>query len=236
MSTPESKTEPQANFVGWVKSHLSIVIGAAIAVVLLIIFLVFMSWKNGIHNEGFEKQRDVVTLYNNYQTALSTCLDQTNISSQVAAENLEQVKNALTAIVGARYSDEKGALSSDGPIVSALVEQYPEIDSSLWQQLMTTAVGCRAQVAGANGQLQHVAAKFDTWTHQGSWYAKAFRNNWPNDELKVVTLNGGVTGREALDFIVTPLTTGEAKNALLAHEMPNQDLFPDSGTSSTPTE
>lgn len=210
----------------WAREHLKLVITVAIAVALLIVVYAVISWTNGINNDGFGRQRDVVTLYNQYQTELSTCLDNTKIGARIAEEEYRQVENVLTAVVGARYRDA-GALSGDS-LVSALAEQYPQIDRSLWRQLMTVAIGCRQEVAGVNGQLQHVAGSFDRWASQGGVFEKLVRKNWPDDRLKVVGLNGTLTGRDALQFIITPITTAEAQRAVQTHEMPSQDLFGDS--------
>lgn len=230
MSTSEPDFVSAAT--SWVKNHVGIVVTALAVLLAIISVLVFLSWKNSIYNEGFGKQRAVLTQYNMYQTSLSTCLDQTNIGAQVASEEYEQVKNVLTTVVGARYGDE-GALSEGGAFVSALAEQYPEIDRSLWKQLMTTALGCRSQVAGVNNELQALAGRFETWSRQGAWYAKPLRNNWPNGDLRVAGLTGPLSGQDALLFIITPITTGQATQAILTHEMPEQDLFPGSGGESS---
>ena len=211
--------------VNWMKGHLKLVIGLGALVGMLLAIVGIASSINSIDNEGFEKQRDVLQQYNIYQTELSTCLDNTNIASQIAVEEYQQVKDVFTAIVGARYGDE-GALSEGGAFVSALQEQYPEIDRSLWKQLMTTAVGCRNQVAGVNNELQSVASRFDKWCNTGGLWAKMFRSRYPTDELKVMSFSGPVTGQAALDFLTTPITTSEATNAIRTHEMPTQDLFP----------
>lgn len=207
----------------WAEKHIVII---AVAVVSLVVILGTLSWVNGIDNEGYTKQRAVLQQYNVYQTELSTCLDNTSVASQIATEEYEQVKNVLTSIISARYGDE-GALSEGGAFVSALQEQYPEIDRSLWKQLMTVAIGCRNQVAGVNNELQSVAARFETWTNTGGLFAKRFHNRYPTDELKVVGLTGPLSGQAALDFLTVPLTTAAATEAIRNHEMPSTDLFPD---------
>jgi hypothetical protein len=221
----------------WIKSHRRLLIAVVAIVVMLSIFWRIASWINDIDNKGFNRQRDVVKEYNIYQTQLSTCLDNTNISSQIAQAEYEQVKNALTAIVAARYKDANGqptradSVLGGGALISALQEQYPEIDRSLWKQFMNTAIGCRNQVAGEMGKLQYVAGNFDTWANTGGLIEKRFRGRYPTDELKVIGLNGPLTGRPALEFLTQPVLTSDATNAVRTHEMPSQDLFPDT----TPT-
>lgn len=216
-------TDPLAQAFGWIKRHMALVIVAVLVIAVGGAALIFFSWRNSINNEAYGQQRDVFKVYNQYQTALSTCLDQSRIAAQISTEEYDRFKDTVTPIIGARYDGE--ALTGDAA-VSVLVESYPEVDRSLWKQFMSTALGCRANTGDVNDDLQRVAGDFDTWVHQGGVFEKMVRNNWPNDELKVTGLNGVLTGQDALDFIVTPLTTGEALNALKTHTMPDQDLFP----------
>lgn len=222
----------------WLLDNKALVGVIAAVLVVAIVLVGYLSWKNSINNEGFRRQREVVQQYNTYQTSLSTCLDNTRISSQVASQEFDQLKNVLTAAVSARYVDAHGQPTTassalgGGQMISVLQEQYPNIDVSLWKQLMSEATGCRSQVAGVNDKLQFVAASFDTWTHQGSIFSKPVRQNWPNDELKVMSLQGPITGRAALDFLTLPITTGEATQAVQTHTMPSQQLFP----SASPTQ
>lgn len=211
----------------WITKNLKLVIVAVVVLVVGIIAFGIASWINSVNNTAFSKQRDVIAKYNIFQNELSTCLDNTRLAAGIAQEEYSQVSDMLESIVGARYGgDEADALSGDA-FVSVLVEQYPEIDRSLWKQFMTKALGCRDQTKGVNGDLQALAGRFDTWTSTGSLLSKPIRNNYPDDRLKVQGPDGVLTGRDALDFIVTPITTADARDALVNKEMPDQsdDLF-----------
>lgn len=209
----------------WFSRNKGISIAAGVAAVIAIVVFSFASWVNSIHNEGWTKQRAVLQQYNTYQTSLSTCLDNSQVGAQIASQEYKQVKDVLTSIVSARYSDAGALNGSSGAFVSALQEQYPDIDRTLWKQLMTTAIGCRNQVADTNNELQSVAGRFDTWAHTGGIFERQFRSKFPNSDLVVIGLNGPMTGAAALTFLVTPITTGEATNAIRTHVMPEQDLF-----------
>lgn len=221
----------------WARKNVGLIAGLVAIIVIAVVVVGYLSWRKGINNDAFDRQRQVVSAYNNYQTELSNCLDKTGISAQVATTEYAQLKNTMTAIIAARYQTPDGQTTraggalGGGQLISALQEQYPQIDNSLWKELQTTAVGCRNQVAGSNKQLQFVAGNFDTWTNQGSIFSSPIRNNWPDERLKAFGLQGPLTGRDALDFIVQPITTGEATQAIRTHEMPSQQLFPSSSPS-----
>lgn len=209
----------------WFRNHRGISIAVGVTAIVALLGFAFASWINAIHNDGWTRQRAVTQQYNVYQTSLSTCLDNSQVGAQIATEEYSQVKDLLTSVVSARYSDEGALNGTSGAFVSALQEQYPAIDRTLWKQLMTTAIGCRNQVADTNNELQSVAQRFDTWAHTGGIFAKPFRSKFPNTDLVVIGLNGPLTGEQALAFLVTPITTGEAATAIRTQQMPNQDLF-----------
>lgn len=207
------------------KKYIPLVAGIAVLVVIVIGVISFLSWANSIDNDGYERQRDVVTQYNTYQTSLSNCLDKSKVGASIAGEEYDRLKDTLTAVVGVRYKDGSPLDGDGGALVSALREAYPTIDNSLWKQVMDTAMGCRDEVAGVNNELQSLAGRFDKWRNTGGIFTKHYRSKYPTDELKVASLNGQLTGQAALDFIVNPLTTDEAADALKTHTMPEQDLF-----------
>lgn len=207
------------------KKYILPAVGIAVLVIIAVSVFAFFSWKNAIDNNGYKRQRAVETQYNHYQTSLSTCLDKSRVGAGIASEEYDRIKDTLTAVVSARYKGGSPLDGDGGALVSALAEAYPTIDNSLWKQLMTTVLGCRNEVAGVNNELQSLAGRFDTWSNTGGIFAKHYREKYPTDELKVAGLNGQLTGQAALDFIVTPLTTSEAGDALKNHTMPEQDLF-----------
>jgi hypothetical protein len=224
----------------WLTKHKREIIAASVVVAALFITWLTLTWAQNIHNEGFKRQRQVSQQYNNYQTSLSTCLNTTDLSTQMASAEYAQFKDVMTAIISARYQTPDGqpttadGVLGDGALISALQENYPDVDRSLWKQALATAVGCRNQVAGEMAHLQQVSASFDTWANTGNPISKHYRNNWPNDQLKVQGLLGELTGQDALDFLTQPVLTTSATQAIRTHTMPDQPLFPSSSSSPSP--
>lgn len=209
---------------------------AALAVVAVVVGMSIWSWTNTIKNEGNTWQVKVVQQYNNYQVSLSTCIDNTRLGAKIADEQFEQIKDILVGAVSARYVDANGNSTNastalgGGQLISALAEQYPDIDTTVWQQLMTNAIGCRNQAMGEAQELQSVAARFNQWLVTGGVFSRQIRDNWPTDGLQVTGLNGQMlTGQSALAFITQPVLTSDAIKAFETHVMPDQskDLFGD---------
>lgn len=219
----------------WIKKPVVWVV-TAVVVLALAVGLGVWNWTNTIKNEGNTWQVKVVQQYNNYQVSLSTCLDNTRVSAGIAEEQFAQIKDILVGAVSARYVDANGdptnarAALGGGQLISALAEQYPTIDTTVWHDLMTNAIGCRNQAMGEAQELQSVAARFNQWLVTGGVFSRNIRDNWPTDGLKVTGLNGQmITGQAALDFITQPVLTSDALKAFQTHTMPDQskDLFGD---------
>ena len=208
---------------------------SAVLVGIVLVGLIMASWINSVKNEGFTLQRAVITKYQGVETELSTCLDNSMVAAGVAQKERDTLKDVLIGTASARYQDGSGKAvdpANSQIAINVIVEAYPQITDELFRQLMTISTGCRNQVKGAQQDLQAYGGRFDTWTQTGPWYEKWLRNDYPDDRLKVTGTNGSqVTARDALDFIVTPISTGEAKDAVTSKNMPNQQLFPSASPS-----
>lgn len=213
--------------------HVGLMIGVGALIGALVIGLVYANWRNGVNNEGFEWQRNTVTKYQGVQVELSTCLDNSTLSAQVASSERQSLKDLLIGTASARYQGQNAngtlnAATVTTPVMfNAVHEAYPQVSNELFERLMTTAVGCRNQLAGAMEDLQAFAGRFDIWAHTGNIWVKPVRKNWPNQELEVTGLGGvKITGKAALKFLAEPIITGDAAKAVQSHVMPDRQLFP----------
>jgi len=233
---PSNEDLQPSGFVGWVKKHLKLAIGLAVAIVVLIASLGIVGWVNGIQNDGFTRQQQVDLEYGNMQIELSKCLDNSMKSAQIAQAERDSLKDILVGTASARYPDGAGPANSQIAI-TAIHEAYPNVSDELFKQLMTIVVGCRNQFAGEQEKLRWVAINFNTWTQTGEWYEKPIRGSlFPDDRLKATGADGRViTGRAALEFITQPILTGDAGDATKTKTMPEQTLFPSATPSATVT-
>ncbi len=207
---------------------------AAVAVVVVIVVWSTIVWVNKIDNKGYEKQRDVVTLYQGVKTTLSNCLDKSMQSAGIADRERNSLKDIMIGTAYARAgsgSDDTGDSMLD---INAVREAYPNVTPDLYRQLMTTVNGCRDEVAGAQRDLQAYGGEFQKWTETGGPLEKQFRGRYPTSELTAVNGEGKtIFGIEALDFIVTPIILGSAEDASRTKEMPSQQLFPSGSPSNS---
>lgn len=210
-------------------------IALALVIVIFIVWLSYASWKQGINNEGARLQNNIVALERKVETQLSTCLDNSRVGAQVAEKEFDAIKDVLTSVASARYVDDNGdstnasAALGGGAFISALQENYPQIDQSTWKRLMDIVIGCRKDVRDDQDRLQHDAADFKTWTQTGGVFSSKIRNNYPDEKLTVYNAldKRQVTGAEALEYLTRVIKTSEATQAIDTATMPDQDLFGD---------
>lgn len=216
------------------KNRILVGVVAVLLIAVLVVWLIVASVQRSTDRQGYALQRDVLTAQHDMEISLSTCLDKTNVASQVTQQQYEAIKEILTSAVSARYVDANGngtradAALGGGQFVSALSEQYPQIDTSTWTHLLNVAVGCRTDFAGAQDQLQTLAGNFEKWTHGGSIFTDSIRRQWPNNELKAYDSvhNTWLYGKDALDWYTQPILTSDTQHAVDTHTMPSQTLQP----------
>lgn len=212
----------------WFKQNRQWIIPVAIIIVIGMIAGVIASWINSIGNEGEQKQNNIIALQTRVELDISTCLDSGATAAQVAQQEFTQLKDVLVNVTAARYEGGNGALSQGGPLISALQENYPQIDQSTWRKLSDIVVGCRQDVADSQKRLQDYVADFRTWTTGGGLFETSIRNNYPNELLVTVdrTTGAQLTGKAALDYLSRVISVKAAKDAMKSGELPDQELFP----------
>lgn len=234
MSKYENYSEPSNDelnkqpfdLMDWVRHHIPLVSTLVGILVVGLIALGVAGWVNGIQNDGITRQNEVVAVYNEMKIELSTCLDNSMQAAGIAQQERSTLQDVLVGTASARYQNGTGPANSQIAI-TAIQEAYPNVSDALFKQLMTIVVGCRNQVAGAQDKLQYVGNGFSTWTQTGGVFEKMVRAQFPDSRLKVIGIDGrAITGRDALDFIIQPILTGDADQAGKTHTMPAQTLFP----------
>ena len=223
---------------------------AAVAAVL-VAFLGYLGINALVHrsveNSGNAQQNNIVLLQRQMETAIDTCINQSQAASQIAVNQTQQVKDAITAIVQARYETANGSAAPTNVIIatmSGLQTQYPEFDTSQWKNLMTIAVGCLDKVKGAQDHLQAVALDFVTWTQNGNVFTHGIHGEYPTKDLHVRdadpksgTYKQMLTGAAALDYYTRVIMTQAGQDAINSGTLPTQNLGgnPTPAASATPS-
>ena len=203
-------------------------------------------YHRGVENQGVQYQNNLVALQRTVGIDLSNCLDKTNIANQVGDKQYKAVKDTLQAALSARYTNADGsptnadAALGGGKFISALQEQYPQVDTSVWKNVMSVATGCRDDVADDQNHLQAYAAEFKTWTQSGNVLSHGIRGHFPNQLLTVrVDPNNmasqAYTGQQALDYQTRVILTSDAQGAINSGTMPSQNLGDPTAASPTPS-
>lgn len=218
---------------GSASTLIKVLIVGALILALVAPIWIYLSWKQGINNEGNTQQQRIVALERAVETELSTCLDSSRLAANITKEEFESIKDILTSVASARYVDADGKSTvaegtlGGGSFISALQENYPQIDQSSWQRLMDVVVGCRKDVRDDQDRLQLYATEFKTWTQTGGVFGSKIRNNFPNENLEAYDnlAKRNLTGKEALSYLTRVIKTSEATTAIDTGVMPDQDLF-----------
>ena len=176
-------------------------VGAGVLVLALIIG--FFGVKVHVGNVALQKEKAIVQLNNNNTIQLNQYV--ASLKEQVGIANVKS--NALDKILkdalSARYNPTQMAdPNSKGSFYSAMHEAYPNIDVSVYDQIITFVQGQRQDYALLQKQLQSMLADFDTW--RGSFPNSMFTGSVPDHWLVAQDDSGNkLTGQAALDYLNT---------------------------------
>lgn len=216
----------------WIKKH--VVAVAAVAVVAIVVFGTWV-YSFGVRNEGEAMQERIEALYNQSRTSLSACIDQGNVAAQVTVQEYENLKDILTDVASARYVDAEGnptnasGVLGGGQLISALSEQYPQIDQRGWLNLQSLVIGCRDDFRNAQDRVFIDAAGFEQWKLTDNPFNTWIKDDFPTSTLNVENLATGdmLTGQAALDYMTRVISVAEANEAFESGELGEQELFGD---------
>lgn len=216
----------------WLKKNKVLVIVLAALVVIGLIILGVVSYTFSVKNEGERQEQDLTALYNQSLNSLSTCVDQGRTAAQVTEQEYQTIKETLVEVASARYVDADGQPTSasgvlgGGQLISALQENYPQIDQRDWQNLQTLVVGCRDEFQGSQDRIQVTAAAYNRWRVSDDILSQGIKSGFPSNELKVVKPNGEtVYGQAAYDRITRVVSAEDANTAFESGSLGEQDLF-----------
>lgn len=218
----------------FVKKHLKLIsILGVIALVGIIVFSYF-AYTISLRNEGERQEQTLTALYGTSINELSTCYDQGEVAAQVTEREYESIKEILVGATAARYVDASGNTTNasgalgGGQLISALQEQYPNIDQSSWQALQSLVIGCREDFLGSQNRILATAENYNQWRVSENMFNGWVLDEFPSDELRIVTASGETLyGMSAYDRIVRGVPVDKAIEAFETGELESQNLFGD---------
>ncbi|MCA9308884.1 hypothetical protein KC973_00750 [Candidatus Saccharibacteria bacterium] len=185
--------------------------GIAVLVFLSIIGVLIV--KNGVVNERNTQEKGLNSMYLSAQNELSSCLDKSKQAANVTTAEADKLEDALSEAIKGRYEGETTAQSTPGALFSAIVEDYPELDTfdNAFSRAFTVIVGCRENYKNVQNQLLDKLQSYESW-RTGSFTSRTFANA-PSGNLEARIGNKKVTGQEALDQMFTIVLVQDAINA-----------------------
>lgn len=204
------------------------------AVVAFGLIFATVSWTFGVKNEGEAMQERLESLHDQSRASLSACIDQGAVAAQVTEREFEALGDVLTEVASARYTENGQPTNASnvlggGQLISALQENYPDIDQRSWQNLQTLVIGCRGEFESSQNRIFIDAQAFETWKQTDNPISYFVKKNFPTDSLDVENLATGetLTGADALAYITRVIEVSEARDAFETGERLEQDLFGD---------
>lgn len=218
---------------GWFARNTKLVVIAAAVVAVIIAVLMIVQYNFTVRNEGEAMQEDVEALYKQSQNSLSACIDQGMVSAQVTQQERESLRDTLTEVASARYTDASGnptnasGVLGGGQLISMLQENYPQVSDRLFLSLQTTVVGCRKEFQGTQDRLAVFTRDYNNWRQTDNLLNFSIKQEFPSETLDVKNLTTGetITGAPALAYMTRAITVEAAKEAFESGTLGEQDLF-----------
>lgn len=197
----------------FVKNHKGLVIGGAIAALLLIIIVSFISSVNGTRNTLIQKEQSLVGEYKSNQNELSTYTNQITESLGVADAGNDKVGQVLKDAISGRY-DGKMEPGTGGAMFSAISEAYPDLtaNTAMYAKVQDAVIAGRNQYKNTQNKLIDRARDYETWTQSDFVRSFIVKNvlGAPTDNLKITIGQNTFRGQDALDKLSQPILSGAA--------------------------
>lgn len=215
----------------FVKKYKKLIVGAAIALVLIIVGSSLLGWVNDTRNTGIQKETALVAQYQDNQNELSGYILKFNESLGIADRQSNKLNDILLDAVKGRYDNDSSLNpGTGGSMFSAITEAYPDLTA-------TSEVYAKVQdlvVSGRDAYKNKQSLLLDRIRDYNSWRETDLARSWlvdtlgfPSDNLKVTVGNNTYRGLDALDQISRLVLT---EDAVTAYETGTQDplLTPES--------
>lgn len=197
----------------FVKNHKGLVIGGAIAALLLIIVVSFISSVNGTRNTLIQKEQSLVAEYKSNQNELSTYTNQITESLGVADAGNDKVGQILKDAISGRY-DGNMQPGTGGAMFSAISEAYPDLtaNTAMYSKVQDQVVAGRNAYKNTQNKLIDRARDYETWI-QSEWLRSFIVKNIlgaPTENLKITIGQNTLRGQDALDKLSQPILSNSA--------------------------
>lgn len=175
------------------------IIAGSVVVALLLVGSCTYGTMVSIKNDGVSMEQNLSANYENNQNYLSTFVSTFYETTRLANLKSEKMDSILVHAVRGRYGEN--GFSSQGAFFSAVSEQYPNLDLTVYDKIITQVQSGREEFRNRQSALLDQLRSYETWKRQG-FIRPVFISflGFPTTELKARV--GGATvasGPEALE-------------------------------------
>lgn len=189
------------------------IITGSVAVALLLVGSCTYGTMVSIKNDGVSMEQNLSANYENNQNYLSSFVSTFYETTRLANLKSEKMDSILVHAVRGRYGDK--GFSAQGAFFSAVAEQYPNLDLTVYDKIITQVQAGREEFRNRQSALLDQLRSYETWKRQG-FIRPLFISflGFPTAELKARI--GGATvasGPEALEKFHQLVVTESVANA-----------------------
>lgn len=204
--------------------------GGRIALIILSVFVLLggvgscslYSYANGTRSQGRQLEYAIVAQYQQDQNELSTGVTQIVEMMQVANVKKDALKDILTSAVQGRYGEQ--GFKANGAFFAAVHEQYPTIDLSTYDRVLTKVEATRESFKNKQDKLADMVRAYNTYRTDGivrNYFAAQY---FPSDAMQVTVAGKVYTKQEALTKVSQLVVTSDAQEAFATGTLKPLDL------------
>lgn len=168
-------------------------------------------YANSTRTTGRTLEYQIVAQYQQDQNELSTGVTQILEMMQVANIKKDALKDIITSAVQGRYGKE--GFKANGAFFAAVHEQYPVIDLSTYDRVVTKIEQTRESFKNKQDKRADMVRAYNTFRTDGivrNYFASQY---FPSDAMAVTVAGEKFTKQAALDKVSQLVVTTDAQDA-----------------------
>lgn len=190
------------------------VIGGFVAVVMLVVVSVFVSFNN-TQKQGVDLETQLTAQYLDNQNELSSYISGFYETIGVADRKSEKLETILVEAVKGRYDGKTSAQPGNGQLFSAIVEAYPDLAAlDTYDKVVDYISAGREAYKQKQTKLLDMLRNYDKWRNSGLVKKQMVAMvGFPSENLKAQIGTEIKRGRDAEDQMYLIVTTSDTKTA-----------------------
>jgi hypothetical protein len=209
---------------------LPLIIGLVVAAFVVVFGLM---WANSLHNDGVTRESKLSALYSDEQNVLNTLYQNAANGLGIFLQNSKSLQDIYKAVVGGQFSPQTSTSEDPNvqkpgvgvdrnqayPIIIGTIRQaYPDMtpvkQSELANKILDQAISDQKAYQNKQSQRLDAAAVYNIWLNKGWPLGPRSFGMFPSSTLYVYVDGQQVTGQQALNILLRPITSQEVQDAV----------------------